>query len=593
MPGTDLGNDTGTATINATSKVVELFLALLEKIYEQTLDPEHRMKRAEFKEYKDEKARRDMSRKLDTKGGEVALRYLKKSGEPLTTFNLNGLDKDKDVDRFKQLCKREGIVFSGTYVDREDGKLDYQIVVRAKDLDRIKAITERMNDEKRIEAINERITEIWKKPEVTEQDLANIRELQRQKAEIQGKSCVELNRQQAETIFDNAVNNHGIKCVDISEALDRNTGRSLDRDVYTIVADSHDPSKYIRCHGYTDTYKDKEYIKTEYEVFNGGKKVLTTHDGRFDGRPKDYWDTQKAAIIEAGGFTGAVFKFYNEAEYQRWAEYATRENTEELSLLKPGAESRTAEQYDRAVEALKQQLADHGVEIDEQKGTLVRTVSDMDEQGKPIPGTERKEPLPSVLSKDLTPEQKSDISECYTIKNQIDNFTQMKAAEAALTQAKAYEMVIDSNTPEEQKQAIHEQVITAQERLDNLKDKEKDLYQRRMEINAVQADQSVTVDREKGLFTEWDNYEPEQEQTEKAKTAEQEQESEQPEQDGQHPDDMGREEIVEGDEDKRKTLEEWEAVVQDDKKRGAEEKTPEAEKGMSQTGKTKNTHDRE
>jgi hypothetical protein len=146
MPGTDLGQDTGTATLNATAKVVELFLALLNKLYEQSLDPEVRQKRAEFKEFKAEQGRKNLSRKLDISAGEVNLKTLQKSGVALEPINLHGLSKE-NVERFAEICKREGVIFSGTYAEREDGKLDYHLIVRSKDLERIRAVTERLNEE--------------------------------------------------------------------------------------------------------------------------------------------------------------------------------------------------------------------------------------------------------------------------------------------------------------------------------------------------------------------------------------------------------------------------------------------------------------
>lgn len=609
MPGTDLGSDTGTATVNATAKVVELFIALLNKLYEQTLDPETRLKRAQMKEakvkageVKAEATAKKMDRKFDVSGGFVAMRNLMKSGEPLTTFNLKGLDKgDKDagrasdLERIKELCEKEHIVYSGTKVEREDGKVDFNLVIREKDLERFKAVTERVNDEKRIEALDNRIAEIWSKPEITEQDIQNIRELQRQKEEIQRKSCVDLNGKQASIITENAVYDHENEPITLDEALNRNTGRSIDKDVYTIVADSQDPTNYVRCHGYMDTYKGQQYIKTDYEVYRGGEKVLSTHDGRFDGRPKDYWDTQKAAIIEAGGFTGAVFKFYSEAEYQKWAEYAARENTEELSLLEPGTE-RTAEQYDKAIESLKEQLKDHGVEIDE-KGVLVRTVTDMsqrfDENGE-IQPVEKKEPLPSILSKDLTPPQRAEIAECYAIKRQMDCLAAMQIAEKELSTAKAYAYVMDDNTPPEQRKNIEERVATAEAKLDSLKEREATLYEQRRNINAVQADHSLTADRENGLFVEtekplqrpnrntgkWETYIPEEE----------EQEAQQPETEGgEHPESMGREEVVIEDDERQKSLEEWQVVIQDEKAKQGGMETPEAQKGAIETGKDKGT----
>lgn len=527
MGGSDLGQDTGTATINATSKAVELFLALLGKIYEAAMkagDPKLKLEKAKYKDYKREKAQEEAGRKLDVMGGYVALKKLQKSGEPLEVINLKGMDS-KDMERFSELCEQEGIVFSGAMKERDDGKADLNLVVRAKDLKRVKDITERMNDEKRIDAIDKRIAEIWKKPEVTDQDIANIKDLQRQKAEIQRKNCMELNSKQAEVIFENAEKMGQDKGVTLSEALDRNTGRSLDKDLHTIIADSHDPSRYIRCHGYMDNYRGKDYIKTDYEVYSGGKQVLSTHDGRFDGRPKDYWNAQKASIMEAGGFTGKVFKFYSESEYQRWAEYANRENRDELSPLKPG--ERTPEEYERAIESLHQQLKDHDVELDDQ-GTLVKIV-DRD-------GEEHREPLPNIRDQNISPEEKDGIAECYVIKNQIDVLTQKKAAESELTQAKAYAMVLDDNTPPEQRKVIEEKLSAAEEKLSDLNEKEITLYQQRQEINAVQAERNMNNDREQGKIFE-----------------------------GQDQQDQEAIKMEEANEEMQKSLDEWSETIKEDR----------------------------
>ena len=384
----------------------------------------------------------------------------------------------------------------------------------------------------------------------------------------------------------NAVYSQDNKPISIDEALNRNTGRQLDKDVYTIVADSQDPTKYIRCHGYTDTYKDKEYIKTEYEVFKDGQKVFATHDGRFDGRPEGYWEAQKAQMQEAGEFSGTVFKFYTEAEYQRWAEHAARENAEELSNLVPGT-VRTSADYDRAIETLNKQLSDHGVEIDKD-GVLMRVETsypqNFDENGE-IQPVEKREPLQEAYSRDLTPQQKTEVAECFIIKDQIDTFNQMKAAEAELTQARAYAMVMDNATPPEQRKIIEDRVSAAEATMKGLQETEAELYTARKNINAVQADQTVTMERENGQFKE-----PEQTQErpgQEAATPEQTQEQETQErthgEDGQHPESMGREEIVIEDNDRQQTMEEWQAAIQDEKKQ--QPVTPETEKGARQTGK--------
>ena len=105
------------------------------------------------------------------------------------------------------------------------------------------------------------------------------------------------------------------------EALNKYTGRTYDRDLNSIVVDATDPSKYILCHGQKELdFENKEYTKTEYRVFSDGKEVFATHDGRFQGKPVDYWQKQKHEIMSKGDFSGTFLKFYNKEHYERWAE---------------------------------------------------------------------------------------------------------------------------------------------------------------------------------------------------------------------------------------------------------------------------------
>lgn len=145
--------------------------------------------------------------------------------------------------------------------------------------------------------IDERMKSIMDKGEesLTPQDYADLRSLTKQKEEIQRTYGERLNAQTQEQVIQNAFDDTKLKPMDISEALNRITGRSIDKDQYSIIADAHDPSKIIRCHGYEeqDPETGKPYIKTEYEVYHANQCVLKTHDGRFEGRPDDYWTQEK------------------------------------------------------------------------------------------------------------------------------------------------------------------------------------------------------------------------------------------------------------------------------------------------------------
>lgn len=498
MPVSDLGSDVGTASVNASAKMAELFLKLLEKLWDSTIGKSASEKAAEarLKEAKQEKADKQFAAKLDERSGEVSLRALRRAeraGEPLTVFTLHNLTEN-DGKRIADLCKREGVVFNGAYRTNDDGTWDYALTCRSKDLEKFKGIAERINQEIRIDEINGRIKDIWDTAEangrpLNEQERATVAELQKQREEIQRGVCTRFNEEQANEIFMGSMNDRKIECDSLDEALNRITGRHLDKDVMTIVADSKDPSKFIRCHGTMDKYNGEEYIKTNYEVFANGKKVLETHDGRFDGRPQGYWGQQKADIAAAAGFTeGTTFlKFYSEAEYQRWAELVTRQNEAELKNLQPGA-NRTAADYDKAVSELHQQLTNNGVELSED-GTLLHTV---DGNKVPVPNTYSQEWV------NLSEEDKSRLSECAVISQQIKTLTELKAAEAALTEAKGYAMILDENTPKEQRAVIESQLTEAESKVKELKGREQELYGRRQNINAVQSVQDVDRERESG-----------------------------------------------------------------------------------------------
>ena len=119
---------------------------------------------------------------------------------------------------------------------------------------------------KRIAMIDERMKSIMDKGEesLTPQDYADLRSLTKQKEEIQRTYGERLNAQTQEQVIQNAFDDTKLKPMDISEALNRITGRSIDKDQYSIIADAHDPSKIIRCHGYEeqDPETGKPYIKT-------------------------------------------------------------------------------------------------------------------------------------------------------------------------------------------------------------------------------------------------------------------------------------------------------------------------------------------
>lgn len=478
----DLGTDAGQSALSLGAKAMEAVLRLLEKLIEAwRKNPERELAKYKLKEAKTDLERQKILAKLDGKTGYVNYRDLKRSGMELKAVGI--FMTKAEMKEFSALCKREGIIFSGmtnSTGKNENGKRTYEIICKAQDLEKIAGIIDRMNDEKMIAGIDARIAELQAKGDkMTEQDKVDIAALQEQKAAIQRSYCEKLNDETARNVIDKAVTGEVGKKLTLDEALNRLTGRGIDKDVVCIVADANDPSKYIKCHGYQDIYNDKPYIKTEYEVFRDAQSVLKTHDGRFDGRPENYWAEQKAAIQQAGEFSGTFLKFYSVVEYQKWAEAARTQNEQELApMTKPGERN-----YSVYVKALERKLDQNNAKMVD--GQVV------DKQtGKPLEITEG-----------MTDEQQTIVAESIVMGKQINNYQEIQRLSEEISLAKAEILTTDEGTAE--RAAAEASLSELEGRYDAALEKENALILERKEINAVQAEQEVRNSPEKAQEIEY------------------------------------------------------------------------------------------
>jgi len=471
----DLGNDTGSTALSLSAKVLAALLRILEKLFDAWRNnPERKLTKYKLEQAKTDAEKLKIVERLEGKVGYVNYQELKRSGLELKPLGI--YMTKADMKEFAALCKREGVIFSGMTNNTEknaDGIKTYQIVCKAKDLEKIKSIVDRINVEKMIDGIDKRIAELEAKGKsMTEQDKLDIAALKEQKASLQRNYCAELNGEMAHNIIEKAVTGEVKDPLTLDEALNRLTGRHIDKDTVTIVADANDPSKYIKCHGYQDKYKDQEYIKTEYEVYRGSKKVLATHDGRFDNRPKNYWEDQKNAIQKAGEFSGTFFKFSSVVEYQKWAEATRKQNAHELaSMDKSGA----SKDYSVILKDLEKQLEERNAMIKD--GVVV----DKD-TGEPIGNIEE-------LAENITEEKAAAIAEIAVIGKQIENYKSLQELEGELAVAKAEVLTTGEGTKE--RDEAETALAQVQEKLDTALGKEAELITERKEINAVQSEQEV------------------------------------------------------------------------------------------------------
>ena len=478
----DLGSDSAGSALSLTAKALEAILRLMEQVFKSVREaPERKLAKIKLKTAKTDLERQQIIERLNGKAGLVNYELLRKSGADLQP--LSAYMTKQELKEFAAICKREGVLISGM-TDRtqknDEGVKTYHLVCKKSDVPAINRIVNRLNDEKRIAGIDARVAELEAKgADMTEQDKVDVAQLKEEKATIQQKYCDELNSEMSNSIIEKAVTGGEQQKLTLDEALNRLTGRQIDKDIVTIVADANDPSKYIKCHGYQAVYNDKPYIKTDYEVYHGAEVVLKTHDGRFDGRPEGYWNDQKAAIQEAGQFSGTFFKFQSVVEYQKWAENVRSQNAQELNSM----EQHGVKNYPDIIKELEEQLDKNGARM--QDGVVV------DKQtGEPL-----------VLSDNMTEEQRAVVAEATVIGKQIGNYEELQKLETEISIAKANVYVTEEGTPD--RSEAEAEMAQLQSRFDAATNTEQQLLTERKEINAVQAEQIVRGVPEKGQEVEY------------------------------------------------------------------------------------------
>lgn len=486
----DLGTDAGSTSINVVAKSLELLFKLMDKIYDAWKNaPDRKAKIYEVKNAKTATERKKAIEKIDSKIGKVNHDLLVKSGKPRTICGIH-LTKDEIKD-FNAICRRKGIIFSAVsnvQLKKENEKAFLGIECQTADLEKIKDAVEIFNSEKRQRAIDDKIGDILSKgrENLTEQDYNDLRELSGQKEEMQRNFCDKINESTSDQIVNDTFDGK-LKPMDIEEAVNRITGRSLDKDQHTIVADAKDPDKYIICHGYNAVDPEgKTYIKTDYEVYQGDELKLKTDDGRFEGRPRHYWEKQRSRIADAADFSGTYYKFINRDEYEKWAACVKEQNAE----LDIPDKDNINKDYADIRKDLEKQLDKNGMEL--RDDTLYKKESD-------VPLWYMELYQQDMIDK-LSPNEKITVAESVAIGKQIENCEQIHMVQNELIVAESELLITPQGTKEYE--AAVKQREDLQDRLGNLHDTEKELWNTRKGINAAKAELEVSGEREADMAYE-------------------------------------------------------------------------------------------
>lgn len=473
----DLGSDAGSTTLSAMTKILEAILQMMNKIFDLYMQaPERKLIQFKVKNAKSENEKQEAIKKLNGKTGYINNKILEKTGEPCKITEIR-LTED-EIKQFNAIAKRQGLLFTAVTNEqlKADGEKQFLLIkCRASDMELLKTALDRFNDEKRMDMIDKRIEEILSKGEenLSAQDFADLKNLAQQKEDIQRTYADALNMKMQEIVLQKVYDESKLKTMDISEALNRLTGRKIEKDQYCIIADAHDPSKIIKCHGYEDKDPEtgKPYIKTEYEVLHNSESLLKTDDGRFEGRPSNYWVQEKEKIEKAANFSGEYYKFFTPEEYEKWSEYVREQNRDELSEMEKPPETKD---YDKCREDAYSKLEENNAQI------IDGVVCDKS-SGKPL--------VEYSKVQNLTSEQKIKVAESIVIGRQISNYDNIEGLKNHLDYVSS-QLILANPGSKEYEEAEKEKKST-NEQLQAAYQKDKDLVEERKEINAVQSVQQV------------------------------------------------------------------------------------------------------
>jgi len=471
----DLGTEAAGSALNLAGKALEALLKILDKLYEAWLkSPERQEQKIKLRQAKREEGSYIAQSKLSGMTGYVNHKLLAKSGQELSVCGIN-LTKE-EIKEFNTICKREGILFSAvsnSQLKKDGEKAFLGIECRTADLERLRGAVDRFNDEKRQMFLDKKIESITAKENLTDQDYADLKMLTNEKERIQKSYCTKFNSKMQDNVVSNSFDMSKLKQMDISEALNKITGRYIDKDQHSIIADAVDPNKIIKCHGYQDKdFKTGEnYIKTDYEVYQGKECVLKTTDGRFEGRPDDYWTKQKQEIEKAADFSGTYYKFHNENEYNRWTEHVNRQNIEELSEMEKPIEVKN---YTKCIDIGMEKLKENGAEI---KDNILYDK----ESGKPLQMI--------IGDESIDKEKRTLAAESLVIGKQIENYKNIQELTKELDLAKAELIITKPDSKEYEAAKIKSDNIA--DKLNNAYTRDLSLIDERKNVNAVQSMQQT------------------------------------------------------------------------------------------------------
>ena len=258
------------------------------------------------------------------------------------------------------------------------------IIIRAKDLEIVADITERMNQDIEFENV-EQEKEAYENAgmdNLSPEDQKRYQDLQEKKESMEEKEFDSFNDKNNDKILTGTAEEPGWEEMNFEQALCRVTDRKYAKSS-CFVCDRSDPDNYMEVSSIREkSPKGKSFISTEYKVFHQGveQKSEEFSNGKFthytnrkgkntSSYSQKHWENMKVEIKEKGGFSNDVLIFSNKEDYLKYKN--SFEQTKDGMQLKEEtismeAEGRNYKDYAGIVNQLKSQLQNKGYTLNAQ-----------------------------------------------------------------------------------------------------------------------------------------------------------------------------------------------------------------------------------
>lgn len=481
----EFGNDTANATLRLTTKTIEELFKLLKFLMDRNdKKVDKKLKKEQLKQIKNGKDKDLAKEYLNNKRGYVRLKKLLNAGEKLIPI-ATPMTREQ-LERFNKFAKISGVPFasiSNQRINEEIKEIEKEliklvqesrtsgltkeqikqrdelqrkmkelnekqqeriVIIRQKDLELVKEITDRMNAEIQLNDINKEIQSIESKgmKNLSEEEKERLSQLYKERDNMINGEFDAFNDKNNEIVMDNIINEESKVSLDFEKAVARVTDRKYaEKPCY--ICERTNPENYMEVISSKEINPEtkKEFTNTEFIVFNDGVKQSCkefahgrfTHYSKKDGSNSTsygdkHWDNMKKEMREKGGFTNDVLLFSSKESYLKYKEEfkKTQEKitpTEEHKKKNKLQEEKTTQREDTiSYEADSSSFKDYMGIINRLKGQLSEHNLALNEQ-REVCKADTKEVI--HLDKNMVDDEKMTYAEAINIGKQIDTYQKL------------------------------------------------------------------------------------------------------------------------------------------------------------------------